>query len=233
MNPTENVLVERMTLREKVVSYLRNAIANQRLLPGEKLTEHGLSRRLKISRTPIREAFYQLEAEGFLVIEPRRGVRVAGLDLEDVQNYYEIRKVMEGFSARVAARLVTGGQIARLKAYHRRLLRLLAANHHASSLGIVKAHNNFHEYIVKLGGNQKMYKMYCDLGLRCLRFRFMTLALIEIDDLRRDHQAIITALEQGDEGAAEKAVRINADRGMEQLLTALPPGFIQKTIMAA
>ncbi|MBN2705295.1 MAG: GntR family transcriptional regulator [Deltaproteobacteria bacterium] len=231
----ENMLsipVEKLTLREKVVAFLRGEIIHQRLQPGEKLTEHGLSRKLKISRTPIREAFYQLEAEGFLTIEPRKGVRVADLRVSDIRNYYEIRKIMEGFAAREAARSVSFEQIKRLKSYNRRLLRLLVSGR-ASGLGIVKAHNNFHEYIVRLGSNEKMHEIYADLGTRCLRFRFMTTAFIEIDDIRRDHEEIIRALEQGDGSAAEAAVRKNADRGLETLLASLPARFFSQSGFAA
>lgn len=89
-------------------------------------------------------------------------------------------------------------------------------------MGIVLAHNKFHEHIVKLGKNPRMLEIYTDLGQRCLRFRFMATAIIDIDDIRRDHNEIIEALEKGDGPEAEEAVRKNADRGLTALLEALP-----------
>ena len=71
--------------------------------------------------TPIREAFYQLEAEGLLVVEPRKGVSVAELKPGDINYYYEIRKVLEG----CAARCVSGREIMQLKRLNRRYLWLV------------------------------------------------------------------------------------------------------------
>ncbi|MEA1922894.1 MAG: GntR family transcriptional regulator [Pseudomonadota bacterium] len=232
MRKTVSSQVERLTLREKVVAYLHNEIVHHKLKPGEKITEIGLSRQLSISRTPIREAFYQLEAEGFLVVEPRKGVSVAELNAGDINNYYEIRKVLEGYAARCAAPSVSGLEIMQLKRLNRRYLRLVQTGR-SSGMGIVRAHNKFHEQIVKLGKNPRMLEIYTDLGQRCLRFRFMATAIINIDYIRRDHDEIIAALEKGDGPGAEEAVRENADRGLNALLEALPSHIAKKIGLAA
>jgi len=224
--------VERLTLREKVVAYLQNEIFHHKLKPGEKITEVGLSKRLGISRTPIREAFYQLEAEGLLVVEPRKGVSVAEIKPGGINNYYEIRKVLEGYAARCAAPSVSGREIMQLKRFNRRYLRLVQSGR-SSGMGIVLAHNKFHEHIVKLGNNPRMLEIYTDLGQRCLRFRFMATAIIAIDDIRRDHDEIIAALEKGDGPGAEEAVHKNADRGLKALLEALPIHIAKKLGLAA
>ena len=76
--PVEKMkLKKHQTLREQIVSSLRDSIIKGDLLPGQKLTEPELADRLGISRTPIREAFRQLESEGFLTVMPRRGAIVS------------------------------------------------------------------------------------------------------------------------------------------------------------
>ena len=232
MSKVLSVPIERLTLREKVVAYLHDEIIHHKLQPGEKITEIGLSKLLGISRTPVREAFYQLEAEGFLVVEPREGVSVASLEPGDINNYYEIRKVLEGYAARCAAPSVSGHEIMQLKRFNRRYLRLVQTGR-SSGMGIVRAHNKFHEHIVRLGNNPRMLEIYTDLGQRCLRFRFMATAIIDIDDIRRDHDEIIAALEKGDGPEAEEAVRKNADRGLQALLEALPAHIAKKIGLAA
>jgi DNA-binding GntR family transcriptional regulator len=232
MSKTLSVPVENFTLREKVAEYLRNKIIHHKLQPGEKITGISLSKQLGISRTPIREAFYQLEAEGFLVSEPRKGIKVATLNAGDINYYYEIRKVLEGYAARCATSFVSDYEIVQLKKYNHRYLHLVQ-NEKSSAMNIVRAHNKFHEYIVKLGKNPRLFEIYADLGQRCLRLRFMATAVIDIDDIRQDHDEIIAALEKGNGPGAEEAVRKNADRGLKALFEALPIHIARKLGVAA
>ena len=64
-----------MTLREKIVETIRSAIVNGQLQAGTRVAEPDLAERFGISRTPIREAFRQLESEGFITVIPRKGAR--------------------------------------------------------------------------------------------------------------------------------------------------------------
>jgi DNA-binding GntR family transcriptional regulator len=224
--------IKNHTLREKVVAYLHNEIFHHRLEPGEKITGIGLSKRLGISRTPIREAFYQLEAEGLLHIESRKGVSVAKLKPGDVKHYYEIRKVLEGYAARCAAQWISGHEIMQLKELNQRYLHLVQIGR-CSGMDMVKAHNKFHEKIVTLGRNPRILEIYSELGQRCLRFRFMATSIIDINDVYRDHNEIITALEKGNGAGAEAAVRKNADRGLKALFEAMPSHIARKLGLVA
>jgi len=74
------------------------------LKPGDRLLEVELAGRLGISRTPVREAIRQLEADGLVVHVPRVGAAVRSLDPGEVTELYEMRGVLEGTAARLAAR---------------------------------------------------------------------------------------------------------------------------------
>ena len=232
MSNIQSVPMKNYTLREKVVAYLHEEIFHHRLEPGAKITEIALSKRLGISRTPIREAFYQLEAEGLLLIEPRKGVSVAKLKPGDINYYYEIRKVLEGYAARSAAQWISGAEVMQLKRLNRRYLRVVQSGR-TSGMNLVKSHNKFHEQIVSLGRNPRMLEIYTDLGQRCLRFRFMATSILSIDDVNRDHNEIITALGKGDGPGAEAAVHKNADRGLQALLEAIPANMARKLGLVA
>ncbi len=84
------------TLREKILETIREAILKGDLKPGEKVAEPELAERFGISRTPIREAFRQLESEGYLTVIPRKGAVVAALSERDVQEFYAIKSILEG-----------------------------------------------------------------------------------------------------------------------------------------
>ena len=83
------------TLREKILETIREAILRGALKPGEKVAEPELAERFGISRTPIREAFRQLESEGYLTVIPRKGAVVTALSERDVEEFYAIKSILE------------------------------------------------------------------------------------------------------------------------------------------
>lgn len=84
-----------MTLREKVLQALRNAILNFQLLPGDRLVERDLCEQLGVSRTSVREALRHLESEGLVGFIDDKGPRVASIDMQDAKEIYELRCSLE------------------------------------------------------------------------------------------------------------------------------------------
>jgi DNA-binding GntR family transcriptional regulator len=84
------------SLREQVYDHLRHLMSRGEIQPGSFLNQDELASRLGVSRTPLRDALLQLEAEGFVAILPRRGVRVEPLTLEDIRHLYEVVGALEG-----------------------------------------------------------------------------------------------------------------------------------------
>lgn len=78
------------SLREQVYDYLRFQMNEGKVRPGAFLNLNEISNELGMSKTPLRDALFQLESEGFVTIFPRRGVVVNGLTLEKIRNIYEI-----------------------------------------------------------------------------------------------------------------------------------------------
>jgi len=83
------------SLKDQVYEYLREEMHKGRLLPGSVINMDETSRKLGVSKTPLRDALLQLETESFVTILPRRGVVVKTLTLEDIKNYYEIIGTLE------------------------------------------------------------------------------------------------------------------------------------------
>jgi DNA-binding GntR family transcriptional regulator len=81
------------------------------LPPGTRLAEIPVGKAIGIGRTPVREALMRLEADGFVVTEPRVGIVVAGNTLQSLAEVYEVREVLEGFAARLAAHYARPGDI--------------------------------------------------------------------------------------------------------------------------
>jgi DNA-binding GntR family transcriptional regulator len=85
-----------------VVPALREAIVGNLLPPGERLTEVSLAARLGVSRTPVREAFAQLEREGLVTVIPRVGVFVREVTARDVEETYTVRIALESLAVELA-----------------------------------------------------------------------------------------------------------------------------------
>ena len=89
-----------VSLKKQVVESLRTAIFNRRFSPGDRLIERELCEMLDVSRTLLREALSQLEAEGVVQIIPHRGPIVAVYTAEDAKSIYEVRAALEEMAGR-------------------------------------------------------------------------------------------------------------------------------------
>lgn len=109
------------TLREKVYGYLKDQINAQKLRPGSFLDLKLIGLELGMSRTPLRDALFQLESEGFITIYPRRGVMLNVLDLKAVRDIYEIIGALEAAVLLGAAVHFTEDDVRRMSELDKRM----------------------------------------------------------------------------------------------------------------
>jgi DNA-binding GntR family transcriptional regulator len=102
------------TLRERVYDYLKEQINARRLKEGEFLDLKRIGSELGMSRTPLRDALFQLESEGFITIYPRRGVMLNSLDMKTVRDIYEIVGALESAALLSAAVKFSEGDVRRM-----------------------------------------------------------------------------------------------------------------------
>lgn len=114
--------VERLRLHDTVVEHLRRLIIEGVLSPGVKLNERELCETLGISRTPLREAFKVLAAEGLIEIAPNRGASVARMTEKEIREMFELMSALEAFSGELAAERMTPVELAEIKALHYAML---------------------------------------------------------------------------------------------------------------
>ena len=94
---------QNLSLSQKAYEMIRARIVNLQLPPGQFLDENRLQIDLGLGRTPIREALLRLSHEQLVTIVPRRGIFVNDIGIEDLQKLFEVRIVLEGLAARLAA----------------------------------------------------------------------------------------------------------------------------------
>ena len=113
-----------MRLSEKAYHLIKEKIVRLELKPLSVIDEQALQEDLNLGRTPIREALHRLAAEGLVIIAPRRGMFVADISITDLQKVFQVRMVLEGFCARLAAQKATEEQIAQMDAVFEELERV-------------------------------------------------------------------------------------------------------------
>lgn len=207
------------TLREKILETIRDAILKGTMKPGERVSEPELAERFGISRTPIREAFRQLESEGYLKVVPRKGAVVASLSERDIEEFYAIKIILEGFAARMAADKLTEKEIERLESINERL-------HKVAAEGDVKTffrvHNEFHEVFIKAAGNDKLSEMINQLVMKFKRLRLASLSQPgRMEVSIEDHQDMIQAFKDHDGNRADSLVRHAATIGADVLIQSM------------
>ena len=113
-------------LREQVAERMRMAIATGRLPPGARLIERELCEMMGVSRTSLREALRELQADGLITNQHNKRLSVAVVTRGDAESIYEVRAVLEGLAARLFARNATTEQMAALRKSVERLAEVYA-----------------------------------------------------------------------------------------------------------
>lgn len=204
------------TLREKILEKIREDILKGNLRPGEKVAEPELAASFGISRTPIREAFRQLESEGYLTVIPRKGAVVVSFSERDVDEFYAIKSILEGYAARRACEKLTTREIDKLQAINDKLGQLAEGG---DIKQFFKVHNDFHDLFIRSADNEKLYELISNLVGKFQRLRIASLSLpgrmrISV----QEHDKIIEAFRKRDADAAERLVRKNAEYGGRVLM---------------
>lgn len=188
---------------------LLDEIRSGALPPGARLRETELAERLGISRTPVREAIRQLEADGLVAHLPRQGATIRSLDHAEVVELYEMRAVLEGTAARLATRAASEIEIAELIALN---AELAAAPAGAQAREV---NRQFHRMLLESARNRFLLKSMSALQKTLLILGPTTLA----DPSRAgaavsEHATVLAALQSRDGAGAESAMRAHVDAAL-------------------
>lgn len=195
---------------------LLDEIRRGELLPGARLRENELAERLGISRTPVREAIRQLESDGLVAHLPRQGATVRTLDYPEIMELYEMRAVLEGTAARLAARGASEVEIAELRALNDELAK---AGHGREAYEL---NRQFHLTLLDAAKNRFLVK--ATDALQKTMFILGTSTLIEPERARQavaEHKAILDALEKRDDTKAENLMRTHIEAAQSARLRAI------------
>jgi DNA-binding GntR family transcriptional regulator len=190
---------------DSVYELIRRDILRGTIEPGQRLLEDELSKRYRVSRTPIREALNKLEAEGLVAMSAGRGMIAAEFEEDEIIEGYAIRGALEGVAARLAAQRATEVDIARMDL----LLKALTSAADASDVDeLVRLGGEFHFHIWRMAGNRRLLKLMRELEDSIGRFQRLTLLTPgRIEHAMAEHRAIAAAIRGRDTERAEQIAR--------------------------
>ena len=208
-------VTDKYSLRGRVFNKLREDILSGKYEDYEELREVAISEEMGVSRTPVREAFRQLELEGLIQIIPNKGAYVTGITEKDVKDIYMIRSLLEGLCARWATKHITQEQLEELEenvylaSFHAR------KGHHEQ---LTQLDNRLNDILYEACNSKMLEHQLKEYHQYVVRVRKQTLSnVIRGKKSNEEHEGIMEAIKAGDADLAEKLANrhmINAYENM-------------------
>lgn len=187
------------TLRTGVVENIRDAIVSGVFLPGTHLKESDLAEQMSVSRSPVREALRQLEEEGLIIAIPNQGCYVKTFTAQEIEEIFTIRGILEN----LACELIIRGNTLDPSAWNFLEDLILAQKEAAETrdyVRLIKLDMDFHEYLCKKSGFQRLLKMWQSLRGQIQMLFYQRLRALQWvpGTVDTDHTAILKAMRLGD-----------------------------------
>jgi len=205
-------IIEVMPIRVRVTAILRKALLAGEFKPGEELSLTETAARLGVSRTPVREAFQSLAAEGLLELRMNRGAIVVGIDEKFIRDHFDLRVLLETEAVtRAAKRQIDTERLQQLQDW---------AEIHQNTMSEEEYRNynqQFHERIWRAADNQKLYDLLSSLwngpsgGNVGRDPEHEKLAI-------QEHRQMLAHMRRGEPEAAGKIMTMHIERSMGNIL---------------
>ena len=225
------------SLSAMIYSWLHAAILNGTLSPGQVLRQEELAARFKTSRVPLREALQSLQAEGLVVLRPRRGYAVTSLDGEQLIGLLQLRILVEGYAGYVgtlrrtqADVKIVGTALQEMEKLPTRLTR------ESQRLRWSSLNRQFHAGIFAPSGNTHLLQVSANLNAKLDPYIMSETAVLQRQEAsREDHRNIYEAFAAGDANGVGRLSRLHCERVASNFVDMLqaqgtvpgmPPGHV-------
>jgi len=192
------------SLTDEIADIVRERILKGEYRIGEKIKENQIATELKVSRTPIREAFKQLENEGLIDYIPNRGCFAKGFTRQDIEDIYAVRKALEVLAVEWAVSRIDDEQLAELQRQSD-LMEFYTTR--KDSKRVLEVNADFHDIIYNAAGSRFMaqvlrsYKEYIEQTRKVLYYEQDCLT-----DIFSEHREILEAIKRRDSAGAKAAM---------------------------
>jgi DNA-binding GntR family transcriptional regulator len=216
-----------MSAADRAYEHTKARILDGRFAQGELIAEGEVSEAVGVSRTPVREAFLRLEAEGILRLYPKRGALVVPISAADVEDVMETRRLLERFAIQRVIELD-------LDLTDRLAAAIAAQERHAEAgdaLAFVDADREFHRVFVAATGNAIVLRTHDSLRDQQNRMGLAALSAgaERMERIVKQHRAIVAAVRRGDSAKAESLIDRHLDETLHLLRRASVPDLSESS----
>lgn len=220
VNP--NGKLKHKTMSAALLDEIRQRILDGRYQGGSQLRQDALADEFGTSRIPVREALFQLEAEGFVRILPHRGATVSTLSAEDVAEAFDLRIVLEPQLLRFALPHLTAADLAEMD-------RVLEDYSQALKVGDTarwgQLNTEFHLLLYRHAGRKRTLMIVTSLLQECDRYTRVQLSsdVSKLERADREHRELVRLCRAGDTAEAVRLLRAHIEQVGQELRTFLTP----------
>ena len=200
----------RGSVGRQLVQILRERIIENKMTPGERLSEAELSVQFGVSRQPVREAFIKLSEEGLVQVRPQRGTFVCKISLRAVEDARFIREAIEGDLVRILAVNPKAALLRDLRAQldaQRHLCLVKTAPQERAEF--LRLDDLFHRTLAEAAGRKHLWQNMDGVKSQMDRVRYLTTQSLDIERLVAQHTAVFDAIAAKDPVRAEAAMRLH------------------------
>lgn len=205
------------TIQESVADRLRNLILSRHLRPGERLVQSELAEQLGVSRTPIREALYELASDGLVVLSPYKGASVADFSLEDLEGIYSIRIPLEGYGAYLATQNIGPEDLIQLQAL---VDRMEQSFQRGDRWQLLEVNREFYATFYAIAGRKRLYDLIMKhLDMAGLYRRMAFTVENHYASTVTEHAELLDLVKQGDAVEVERRTRAGLEETVATLVS--------------
>lgn len=211
------------SLPELIYEALRDAIVSGALVPGQLLRQEELAAQFNASRVPLREALQQLQAEGLVVLRPRRGYAVATLDGRQLFEILQLRILVEGHAGYAATLNRGATDIAALSECLAAMDRMPLTSLSIPQIGRWSLLNQqFHDVLIAAANRPHLSQIAGNLRSKIESYIRMEISFINtLDEAQREHHEIFNAFAAGDADRTAILCRLHAESTARRFVAAL------------
>lgn len=199
------------SLTQEVYGKLKSLIIYNKIMPGDVITVGELAERFNVSKTPVRDSLNTLMHEGLVEVLPYKGYLISRVDIKILLDLFQMREILEGASAELAALNATQDMIDRL-------LELANKNITVQRIPFMQTNFNFHMAIAKASGNQYLCKCLSNVLEQLQRVLYSDLITGDPQLMQREHQELVQCIIKKDSQEAKSLITTQIEATRRRIL---------------